>query len=467
MRKVGWIPEDRYDSRKKAWVILMVTVSFMAFLLFGIRWLTSPEPPVSKYPREETELRGLPASPRILINPPEQITINDQSLYAENGDLYFYQYTDSYYNEDRLQAEAVYDMTGRLLTLNWWEYDMAGNVYREHTQNEEGWEQVRRHIYEYDGTGEVVHEAIYWDEMITEDTYYRYTDLGRAGVRYSYFDDQIDGGISQYCKSHTEFLEDENGNLLCAFKLPTSTSKTPNDVWKMQWALKDSYLINRLQYFDSGWSVNDDDWYEYDRRADEEQFNLYLCNTETGEKFHTMQLLYDWDYDIDDFVLLPSFYAAQYDEDRLLWQLTYDEDRVQYYSVCQYDTDGRLQAAVEYMGNDDEPYAQLHRYEYPAKDRQGHYYYGIMGQEFVHQAKDGSSISLKFSDEGFLAEAKMTDASGNLLQSSEIVINGKNFGKLERMYIEGEMAEGIDGVLEKLEEKAGVYGFLAGQDLVN
>ncbi len=61
----------------------------------------------------------------------------------------------------------------------------------------------------------------------------------------------------------------------------------------------------------------------------------------------------------------------------------------------------------------------------------------------------------------------MTDASGNLLQSSEIVINGKNFGKLERMYIEGEMAEGIDGVLEKLEEKAGVYGFLAGQDLVN
>lgn len=46
-----------------------------------------------------------------------------------------------------------------------------------------------------------------------------------------------------------------------------------------------------------------------------------------------------------------------------------------------------------------------------------------------------------------------------------MVIAGKNFGKLEKLYIDGDMAEGIDAIMEQLEEKAESYGFQAGEDL--
>lgn len=472
-------------------MILLVTVSFLAFLLFLIHWLTGSDPAVSHYPREDSEFYGLEAAPCALINPEKQIVINDADFYSENDALLFYQYTDSYYDADMLMAEADYDPEGRLSNLHLLEYDMAGNLYQEHMESETDGNQTRRYVYEYDDSGNVVHEEVYWDGNLAERNYFRYTDIGRAGISYSYVDEQYEGGLSSYSLSRREFLEDEQGNLLCVFEVP---AEIPSDVWRMQWTQRDGYLVNRLRYYErnswgsyNGGSYSDSDWYLGRETANEEYFNLYVCDPDTGEKNCTLQIIYDWDNETDTFVLLPSFYLAQYDEDRLLWQLDYEDDRVQYYNVRQYDKDGRLQAAVEYVGNGDEPYALFHRYEYSAEEekvnyyygerldindipqaagrREAHYFYEIAGQEFSHQAEDGSNIMLVFSDEGFLSKAEMTDASENTLQQCEVVISGKDFGKLGKLYIGGYMAEGMDAIMEELEEQARFYGFRVGEDL--
>lgn len=460
-------------DRREAWKILLVIVSFLVFINVGLRWLTDTEQPASRYPRENMDFYGLPAAAGISVNPKEQITIEEESLYAENDVLQLCQYTDAYYNEDMLAVKADYDADGGLNNLQLFEYDTAGNVYRERIESTAGKTQTRRYIYEYDDSGRVVHEEVYWDEDLAENNYYRYADLGCAGVSYTYLDEQFEGGISPYCRSHTEFLEDVDGNLLCVFDIPSAELKIPNEVWQMQWAKKGDHLAGRIQYYESGWNANEDDWYRKSSRADTEQFHLYACNPDTGQKNRIMQLIYDWSFDTHTFCLLPSFYIAQYDGDDLLWQLSYEDDRVQYYSAYQYDADGRLQAAVEYAGNGDEPYALFYRYEYPVTDgevsesysRVCSILYEIKGQEFSHAAEDGSHISLRFSDEGFLVEMKMKDVSENVLQEFEVVTAGKNFGKLDKMYIDGEMAEGVNAMMEKLEEKAEGYGFRVGEDL--
>ncbi len=142
---------------------------------------------------------------------------------------------------------------------------------------------------------------------------------------------------------------------------------------------------------------------------------------------------------------------------------------------------------MEYAGNDDEPYALFRRYEYPVRKENVNYYYGerldlndlpqvesrreaqfiyeIKGRDFAHQAEDGSNIMLTFSDEGFLAKAEMTDVSGNIRQQCEAVISGKNFGKLGKLYIGKEAAEGMEEIMERLEEEAEGYGFRVGEDL--
>ncbi len=462
-----WRREDRYRERRKACLLLLTIVLFLVLVIIGIRQFTGSDPTASAHLREDTGLHGLPVAPGVMIRPEEQIVLRDADFYAKNDALSFYQYTESYYSEDKLVAEAEYDRTGSLCNLNWWEYDVAGNVYREHIGSETA--QTRRYVYEYDDSGNVVHEEVYWDDNLAENNYFRYMDLGRAGISYSYIDEQYEGGLASYCRSRREFLEDGQGKLLCAFEIPV---EIPYDVWKIQWTQKEDYLINRLLYYESRLSVahNDSNWYLNRETADEEQFNLYAYHPDTGSMNHILQILYDWDYDTDTFVLLPSFYMAQYDGEHLMWQLTYESNRVQYYNVCQYDNDGRLQAAVEYVGNDDEPYALFHRYEYnnipqEAERTEAHYFYEIKGREFIHQAEDGSNISFIFSDEGFLSRAEMTDMSGDILQKCEVVIAGKNFGKLEKLYIDGDMAEGIDAIMEQLEEKAESYGFQAGEDL--
>lgn len=93
----------------------------------------------------------------------------------------------------------------------------------EQIADETGAAQAYRHIYEYDDLGRMVHEEIYRDEDLMERHYFRYLyssyeyggsdnafnrDIGYAGVSYSYLNDHIDGGISNYCASRTEFLPD-------------------------------------------------------------------------------------------------------------------------------------------------------------------------------------------------------------------------------------------------------------------
>lgn len=477
-----WIAEDTYRSRHRSWLLLIITVYALVSLLLGIRWLTRADSAASPYSHEDMELYGLEAAPHALIAPDKKIVIKDADSYAENDVLSFCQYTDSYYDADRLMAEADYDSEGSLFNLHLLEYDLAGNIYREQTESDTGGTQMRRYVYEYDDSGNVVHEEVYWGEKLAERNYYRYTDIGRAGISYSYVDEQFEGGLSSYCRSARKFLEDEQGNLLCAFEVPGGY---PSAGWRLQWAQKDGHLVNRLLHYERH-AYNDNDWY-LNQEPDEEQFNLYTYNSDTGVKNCILQILYEWDYETDEFIRQPCFYMAQYEEENLLWQLSYENDRIQYYTACQYDKDGRLQAAVEYAGNDDEPYALFRRYEYPVRKENVNYYYGerldlndlpqvesrreaqfiyeIKGRDFAHQAEDGSNIMLTFSDEGFLAKAEMTDVSGNIRQQCEAVISGKNFGKLGKLYIGKEAAEGMEEIMERLEEEAEGYGFRVGEDL--
>lgn len=386
-----------------------------------------------------TEFHGLPTASNTRISLAEKITVEDKSAYAADETLDFYQYTRRFYDENVLIAKADYDKDGNLFQWSEWEYDTAGNLCREQIDNLADGAQTNRHIYEYDNLDRVVHEEIYWDEDLAERNYFQYTDAGRAGVSYSYHNENMYGGIAPYCSAYTEFLEDEEGNTLCAFWFHSPESKRPFEAWKMQWMRQGSQIVNRVQiYLDNpqriAASLNQDYddrnvWYQFLKDADAEQVNLYEYNPETGEKNPTLQLNYEWVNEENAFCLTPSFYRAQYDGDNLLWQMLYADGRLAYYSAYQYDTDRRLETVVEYEAEEESPCALLYRYEYPEKDTVDEYIYGIQGAEFSHLLGDERNVleEYEFSESGEIADEAV--------------------------------------ILEKLEEEAEASGFRVGENL--
>lgn len=382
-----------------------------AFIWF-IGWLRSTP---SQYKREDTEFYGLPIasqSPaKLLIS--EQVTIDDRSSYAENEMLALYQYTRYSYGDGMLIAEADYDEDGSLFQWTMWEYDTAGNIRTEQIGNGADVIQTYSHFYEYDSSGWVVHEEIYRDEDLMENNYFRRTDIGRAGVSYSYPDKRADEGVSGSRSSRTEFLEDQQGNILCVFQFNSQNRDEPCEAWKMQWIQQENQIVNcvRLNY--------------------ERQNEQY------------------------DFCLTPSFYRAKYDGDFLLWQMLYSDGSLTHYSAYQYDTDGQLEIAVEYDTEKEKPYALLHRYEYPEDDIIEEYVYEIQGQEFSHSFGDGENVRLTFSKTGILSGIEMTDAAGTVWEKYEFTESGNEVGKLKNIHIGTDVITGEDAILEKLKEEVG------------
>lgn len=446
--------------------MFLVLVVFMAGV-FVVLWFWEHVGSIL-HGQKDTDVHSLPVDAHVFIDPPEQIVVDDRSVYAKNEALTLYQYTCCYYDEDKLLAEADYDKEGSLINLNCWEYDTAGNICREQTQNETDGIQTRQHIFEYDSLGRNVHEKVYWNEQVVEDNYFRYTDQGRAGVSYSYLNDQIDGGISRYCSHRIEYLEDEAGNLLCAFELNSLNVDTPNKVWNMQWMQRDDHMVNRVQYYkDNIWIPNHRDWYRSVDTADREQVNLYEYDSETGEKNHILQLSYEWKDDKTAYSLSVPFYRARYEGNLLLWQMSYSDSGLVYYSACQYDADGRLNAVVEYEVNQNEPHAVFYRYEYPEKDKIEKYSYSVHGREFSHLFGDGERVLLTFSYTGILNGIEMRNASGELSEKYEFYEAGKELGKFKRMYVGTNVIIGEKAVLKKFEEEAELYGFQVGVDLIS
>lgn len=416
--------------------------------------------------RRDADIHPLPAEEQPFINPPMQITVDDRNIYAENDVLTFCQYTCYYYDEDKLLAEADYDKEGDLINLKCWEYDTAGNICREQIKDETDGTWTQHHIYEYDSLGRNVHEKIYWNENVVEDNYFRYTDQGRACVSYSYFNEQFDGGISPYCSYRIEYLEDEAGNLLCAFERYSLADDLVNKAWKVQWAQLNDYMMNRVQYYERTiWDADNSNWYQYVDTAEMEQVNLYEYNSETGDKNHIIQLSYEWQSDQNMFVLTVPFYRARYEDNHLLWQMSYSDSGLTHYNACQYDADGHLKAVVEYAVEEEEPHAVFCWYEYSERDRIEKYSYSVQGREFSHLFGDGGRILLSFSDEGILTGIEMTDKAGKLIEKYEFYESGEGLGRLESMYTDTNMIVGETAILEKFEEEVESYGFRAGVDL--
>ena len=456
--------EKNGSALKKVLLIFGAMGMLFAFIWF-IGWLRSTP---SQYKREDTEFYGLPIASstheKLLIS--DQISIDDRSSYAENEILALYQYTRYSYDDGMLIAEADYDEDGDQLQWTMWEYDSAGNMRTEQTGNGADVIRTYSHFYEYDSSGWVVHEEIYRDEDLMEDNYFRHTDIGCAGVSYSYPDNQADGGISSSSPSRTEFLEDQQSHTLCVFEFNSWDLNEPCEAWKMQWMQQDNQIVCRVQNYkdneygfwirQSNDSVYQNHWYQTRGWADTEQVNLYEYNPETGVGNPTLQLNYEWQIEQYDFCLTPSFYRAQYDGDHLLWQMLYSDGSLTHYSAYQYDTDGQLEIAVEYDTEKEKPYALLHRYEYPEDDIMEEYVYEIQGQEFSHSFGDGENVLLTFSKTGILIGIEMIDAVGTVLEKYEFTESGNEVGKLKNIHIGTDVITGEDAVLEKLEEEAGV-----------
>lgn len=430
----------------------------------------------NSYERENTTFYTLPAGQHIPRDSLKNIVIEDKSLYAKDESLPLCQYTIRFYQDELLAQETEYDAQGSRTCLQIYDYDTAGNVLTERIADETDETRTYRHIYEYDDLDRMVHEEVYRNEQLMERHYFRYLyssyeyggpdnaferDIGYAGVSYSYLNDQIDGGISHYCANHTEFVTDAEGNPLCIIKLSSLQQEIPGEVWKMQWYRQGDSLLNRVQYYKRDYG-HADDWYVQEKQADEEQFNLYECSETSGEKL-VLQLNYNYQ---SKFLLTNSFYRAQYDGDRLLWQMDYAEGRLVYYSACLYDGEGRLQEAVEYDAQgEEEPLALFHRYEYPEADREDQYTYVIQGEEFDQAFGENDSVRLAFSTEGILTAIEMTDVSENVTEIYEFAVSGENSGQLKRMCAGTEVTEGERTVLKKLEQEAKRFGFQAGEDL--
>ncbi len=457
---------------------MLALMGLIVELLSLVGWLGSRGG--NHYERENTAFHALPAEPYIPRDSLKNTVIEDNSPYAEDESLSLYRYASRFYQDQRLTQEAEYDAQGGRTLLHTLKYDTAGNVLTEQIADETGAAQAYRHIYEYDDLGRMVHEEIYRDEDLMERHYFRYLyssyeyggsdnafnrDIGYAGVSYSYLNDQIDGGISNYCASRTEFLTDGEDNPLCIIKLNSLNQDTPGEVWKLQWQKQGDRLLNRVQYYKNSWEkhYNDtDDWYLHTEHADEEQFNLYECSEMAGKRL-VLQLNYN---NKSRYLLKNSFYRARYDGDRLLWQMDYLEGRLVYYSACLYDEEGRLQEAVEYdVQGEEEPLALFHRYEYPEPDREEQYIYVIQGEEFSQELGENSAVKLVFSADGILSSLKMTNMSENGSEIYEFAASGENTGQLKQMCRGTDVTEGERAVLKKLEREAKRLGFHVGEDL--
>lgn len=465
MRNVAgskWYREGKYGPGP---IYLLVLVAFLAIILTGLHWMARYK--TVQYKRETTAFHTLPAAPRVLVAPEEQIVVSDTSVYAGNEFLTLYMYADFYYNADRLMAEADYDKEGNLLSKSQWEYDAAGNLIQEQTESEADGLWTNRYIYEYDEAGNVVHQKVYWDENLAEDNYFRFTDFGRAGVSFSYLDDRADGGISQYCSERMEFVEDAEGKLLYMFNFNGPETVHSRDACKKQWVQSGDHLISREQYYtyDAIRYSTRSDWYQDIEAANQEQFNLYEYDSETKRRNRILEVNYEWLSDQEKFELSPSFYRAKYDGDNLLWQIEYTDGILTYYSACQYDADGQLQSGVEYRAGEEEAYTLVHRYEYLGRDKIGKYSYELWGTEFEQSLGEEESALLTFSDTGILTEIRLTDAMGNVSEQYEFVESGESAGRIEKMYVDGETTTGENAVLEKMEAEAEAYGFRAGEDL--
>lgn len=432
----------------------------------------------NSYERENTVFHTLPAAQHILGDSLKDIVIEDRSPYAKDKSLSLCQYTIRFYQDELLTQETEYDAQGGRTCLHTLQYDTAGNVLTEQIADETGGTQTYRHIYEYDDLDQMVHEEVYRNEQLMERHYFRYLyssceyggpgdtfdrDIGYAGVSYSYLNDQIDGGISRYCANHTEFVADAEGNPLCVVKANSLQQEIPGEVWKLQWHRQGDCLLNRVQYYKRSHNYADD-WYVQEKRADEEQFNLYEC-PEMAEKELVLQLNYNCQ---SEFLLNNSFYRARYDDDRLSWQMGYAEGRLTYYSACLYDREGRLQEAVEYdVQGEEEPLALFHRYEYPEPGREEQYTYVIQGEAFDQAFGDNDAVTFAFSAEGILSTIEMTNVSENETEIFEFVVSGENAGQLKRMCEGVEVTEGENAILKKLEQEAERFGFRVGEDLEN
>lgn len=464
MIKLEWFNEEKYGSAPKKIMLIFGAMGMLFAFFWFISWLRSTP---AKYGREDTKFYGLPiaSSSTAKLSILEQVAIDDRSSYAENEMLPLYQYTRYTYDDDMLIAEADYDEDGSLFQWTMWEYDTAGNVRTEQTGNGPDVIRTYTHFYEYDSSGKGVHEEIYRDDDLMENNYFRHTDIGCAGVSYSYLDNQADGEISDSYSLCTEFLEDENGNTLCVFQFNSRDQKEPCEVWKMQWTQQGNQIVNRVQNYKDDvyrfWmelnsnSEYQNHWYQTRGWADTEQLNLYEYNPETEVRNLTLQLNYEWQNEQYDFCLIPSFYRAQYDEDCLLWQMLYSDGKLAYYGACQYDTEGRLEIVVEYDTEKEKPYALLHRYERPEEGIIEEYVYEIQGQEFSHLFGDGENVLLTFSKTGILSGIAMTDAAGSVLEKYEFTESGENAGKIESMYTGTDVITGEVAVLEKLDEEVG------------
>lgn len=448
-----WLDENAYGLVPRAIISLTAILGGTLGLCVAVGYLA-----YMQGIHKESGLHPLAASPRILREIPKKIEITDESPYSEEDTLSLCRYSSRYYSDGRLNEEADYDGQGDRVFLHTLEYDVAGNICVERTQSAEEGTRTRRHIYEYNDAGNVVHEEIYWDEDLVEKNYFRYTDEGRAGVSYSYLDEQMLDGISDYCANHTEFLEDEDGNLLSAFKMNSLLVDIPNEVWKTQWGKREEKLVNYVAYYKRDLqSGSSRDWYQSSGRADAEQFNLYECVPDTGEKKLTLQLNYAWEDGRNEFVQSPSFYRAEYDGKNILWQMDYEEGRICCYSACLYDAEGRLREAVEYRAQGEETEALFHRLEYRGADREEQFSYKILGREFNQAFGDGDKVRLVFSDAGVLTEIEMTDSSEDDREIYSFFESGETCGKLWRMSAGKETAEGETAVLEMLEEERNIW----------
>lgn len=282
-----------------------------------------------------------------------------------------------------------------------------------------------------------------------------YMDEGCAGVKYSYLNAEWrEEKISSHYVSRIEYLADEAGNPLCVFKLKAADENVPDEVWKVQWAKRNGYMVNYVQYYDRYMQNRGDDyWYQFADRPHMEQINWYEYNSETGEKNHILQLSYRWQRDQEAFVVSPPFYRVWNEGDFLLQEMNYSDGGLVYYSARQYDADGRLAAEMEYEVKEEEIFRTFHRYEYPEEERVEKYSYLIQGQEFSHLFEEGERILLTFSCEGVLTKIKMMDRSGELLEKYEFYEAGEKEGEFRGMYAGTEMIIGETAILQELSKE--------------
>lgn len=471
----------------KLWeVISMLIFAVGAFVLMGVivsllsvvGWLSGRGG--YPYEREDTVFHTLPFAQYKWEESSERIVLADKSSYAENASLALCQYISRFYQDQRLIQEQFYDPQGSRFYLRTLSYDTAGNVLTEQITDEAEGMQTYRHIYEYDDLGRMAHEEIYRDEDLMERNYFRYLDsshekeraaypfdkeMGYACVSYSYLNDQIQGGISQYCANRTEALTDGEDNPLCIVKLNSLLQNHPSEVWKLQWQRKGERMLNRVQHYIYGTLFHDDadNWYLRRPQADEEQLNLYMC-PDGAEKNLVLQLNYN--YNNSKFLLKNTFYRARYEGGRLLWQVDYAEGGLVYYSACLYDGEGRIQEAVEYDAQGEENRKALfHRYAYPDSDTEEQYTYLIQGEEFSFDFGDGDQVMLHFSENGILSAIEMTNVSENKPETYAFAVSGDNAGQLLQMCVGSKSAEGEREILRELEKEAERFDLYVGEDL--